>query len=99
MEHQLGDEAHDDSIRGRKECRLQLLVGRLQGRPRVHRRLHLPPHEKQGDKSATQRRDVPQTNRRMGLSQGFSTHGGVPRALKRLRNTVPRQTNKQDACF
>ena len=31
LEHQLGDEAHDDPVRGREERRLQLSVRRLQG--------------------------------------------------------------------
>ena len=31
LEHQLGDEAHDDPVRGREERHLQLPLGRLQG--------------------------------------------------------------------
>lgn len=67
MERQLGGEAHDDPARGR-EHHLLLLVQRLQGRARVHRRLHLHVHALKGKQSNAERGNVPQIDRRMELS-------------------------------
>ena len=63
----MGDKTHDDPVRGREECCVQLSVGRLQGGSRVHWRIHLPSDEKQGDKSNSKRRHVSQTDWRLGL--------------------------------
>ena len=38
------------------------------GRPRIHRRLHLSADAKQRNEPATQRRNVPQTHRGLGLT-------------------------------
>lgn len=57
---------HDDSIPGRQHHVL-LPVRRLQGRPRVHRRLHLHVDAIQGDQPNTKRGTVPQIDRRLGL--------------------------------
>ena len=39
----------------------------LQGDPRVHRRLHLPLDEEQGEQPAAQPGALPQADRRLGL--------------------------------
>ena len=38
------------------------------GHSRIHRRVHLPADAEQGDEPAAQRRDVPQADRRLGLT-------------------------------
>ena len=73
MECQLGDKAHDDSTRRRQKRHLQMSVCRLQGRARVHRRLHLLIHEEQGHEPDTRRRAFPQTNWRMAVMR-FKIH-------------------------
>lgn len=47
MERQLGNQAHDGPIR-RRQHHILSAISRLQGRPRVHRRVHLPVHAIQG---------------------------------------------------
>ena len=47
MERKLGDKTHDGAIR-RGQHHILSSVRRLQGGPRVHRRLHLPLHALQG---------------------------------------------------
>lgn len=66
MERQLGSQAHDDPARGRKH-HLLLPLQRLQGRARVHRRLHLHVDAIEGKQPNAKRRDVPQAHRRMEL--------------------------------
>ena len=59
MEHQLGDEAHDDSTGRRQKRHISMLVSRLQSRTRVHWRIHLSVNEKQGWQPAAGRRTLP----------------------------------------
>ena len=42
MERELGNRAHDGAAGKRGERHLPVHIGRVQGRPRVHRRIHLP---------------------------------------------------------
>ena len=52
---------------GRRVHPILLLLGGLQSRPRVHRRLHLPLYEIPRLESDLEQRDVPQAHRGMGL--------------------------------
>jgi len=59
MERELGDQTHDDPVRGRQERHIPVPVGGLQGDPRVYRRLHLSEHAQQGLQPATQPGSIP----------------------------------------
>lgn len=63
----MGSQTHDDSAGGRKR-HLLLPIERLQGRPRVHRRVHLHVDALKGKQPDAERGDVPQTHRRMELN-------------------------------
>ena len=69
MERQLGGEAYDGAIRGGKH-NFRVSVGRLQGRARIHRWLHILVDAIEGGESDVKRRDVPQAHRRLGLRVG-----------------------------
>lgn len=67
MEHQLGSETHDGPVRGGQH-NIRVPVGRLQGDPRVYRRLHIPVDAVQGGEPDAQRGAVPQAHRRLVVS-------------------------------
>ena len=73
MERQLGGAPHDGAVR-RGERRLRVPLLRLQGGPRVHRRLHLPADALQGLESDPRPRALPQADRRLAV-------GGAPGGL------------------
>lgn len=72
VERELGEQAHDGTVRG-GEYSFQLLVRRLQGDPRVYRRLHLPLHQIQRRQPDPERGTLPQTYRRLVLRVALCT--------------------------
>ena len=56
----------------------------LQGHPRVHRRLHLPLDEEQGEQSAAQPGALPQADRRLGLKKTLDNFNMTKRPQSRL---------------
>lgn len=55
-------------VRGRAQPGVHLCGGGLQSGARVHRRLHLPVHARQGPERVSGRGDVLQADQRLGLS-------------------------------
>lgn len=68
---QLGGEEADRRVR-RREARIRVPECRLQGAPRVHRRLHLPVDALEGAQPNAERKSIPQTDKWMDLSVALS---------------------------
>ena len=68
MEHQLGDQTHDDSIWRWQKCHFQLFVSWLQSGPWIYWWLYFPLNEEQRCQPIIERRNVSQIDRWMGLN-------------------------------
>lgn len=86
VERELGGATHDGSVRGR-ERGVRMSVRRLQGGPRVHRRVHILVDAFQGGEPDAERRPLPQTDRWLVVTC-------VPRESKRALSYKEKSNTK-----